>query len=541
MLQRWKETALSNASWAHLFTRQPPLKLCACILALVGFISLWEFWSDLSSAYQQITTTPITPEAHDVSSSSTSTWPASSSATATYKLVQGANTTSTATLPQITGPASSLVDFWIQLAGELYRAEPQADKITPPGPLSRDRFDPNGAEPQTDTDVLEVPPEQLESLRQKHDDFVQALRKLTPGLPFERGTRGVVMTSRGADFGIAVTAILMLRHMGSELPVQLFLDSTSERERNLCNESLAELKVQCLDMDAYLRLPESSRLVTPKLEKFQFKAFSILFSSFQEVLFLDSDAFPVRRPDYLFAAEPYKSHGLVTWPDFWLPTISPLFYEIAEADRPKVTMESRSSESGIMLYDKARHADSLLLAVYYNFYGPRFYYQLQSQGAWGSGDKETFLQSAVVLGSPAWQVRKPPQMITSEGINYGSGIWQADPEQDWKMHQKLKRRDGTSRRKREEEEVKITSTMFVHLNRVKIDTRRLSSLVGRLLSEETDGQLSRIWGNDVDSVIEEAGYDLEKVIWEEIIKVNCENSLLEECARIREYYDRVFT
>lgn len=53
--------------------------------------------------------------------------------------------------------------------------------------------------------------------------------------------------------------------------------------------------------------------------------------------------------------------------------ISPLFYEIAEAQMPNRTMKSRASESGIMLYDKARYADSLLRAAYYNFYGKYYY------------------------------------------------------------------------------------------------------------------------------------------------------------------------
>ncbi|KAH7161825.1 mannosyltransferase putative-domain-containing protein [Dactylonectria macrodidyma] len=336
----------------------------------------------------------------------------------------------------------------------------------------------------------------------------------------------------------------MLRHIGSKLPVELFLDSTNERDRRLCDQSLGELQVTCLNIDDYLHLPESLNLKTPKLERYQFKPFSLLFSSFQDVLFLDADAFPIRRPDYIFDVEPYKSRGLVTWPDFWLPTISPLFYDIAGAPRPNVTMKSRASESGVMLYDKSKHADSLLLAVYYNFYGPKYYYQLHSQGAWGSGDKETFLQSALVLGNPAWQVKTPSQMLTSEGINYGSGIWQADPELDMIRYLESEKaetedsKDGDE--KRDADEVK-TSTMFVHLNRVKIDARRLNLLMGDLFTKEEDGELSRLWGPDSDSVVEVAGYDLEKVIWEEIIKATCERSLLEDCDRIREYYSRVFT
>ncbi|RSL74838.1 hypothetical protein CEP52_017896, partial [Fusarium oligoseptatum] len=109
----------------------------------------------------------------------------------------------------------------------------------------------------------------------------------------------------------------------------------------------------------------------------------------------------------------------------------------------------------------------------------------------------------------------------------------ADPELDWKSNQKK-----TGKR-----EIPITTTMFAHLNRVKFDTRKLNSLLDELTSETKEGgkkEWSRIWGPDYKSVVKKAGYDLEKVIWEEAIKVTCEHSLLDECERIRNYYDTVF-
>ncbi|KAI5460092.1 mannosyltransferase putative-domain-containing protein [Mariannaea sp. PMI_226] len=533
MLQSLKDWIARHATRKKcLLSRQLPIKTLV-FLSLILIFLFWEFSSSLSSAYQRISTTP-TPEHQgsqllDPSSTFNST----------------ENATDASQRPQITGPTAEIAGFWGQLADQLYAAEPKGDEIPSPDSLSRDVFDPNGATPKTDVDVLELTSKQFEALQQSHDDYVEGIRHLAPNLPFISHSRGVVITSKGSNFGIAVTAILMLRHIGSKLPIQLFLDSPGKLEWKVCKESLANLQVNCLNLDDFLRLPRFFSRKTPKLERFQFKPFSILFSSFQHVLFLDADAFPIRKPDNLFDVEPYLSRGLVTWPDFWLPTISPKFYEIARASKPNVTLESRCSESGVMLYDKARHADSLLLAIYYNFYGPKFYYKLHSQGAWGSGDKETFLQSAMVLNNSVWQVKKPPEMFTREGINFGSGIWQADPEQDWKLHGRPAQADHSASKKQHRErnpdnDVKITSTMFAHLNRVKIDTRHLSQLVEELLSKKDDDKVTRLWGPDANSVIKVAGYDLEKVIWEEVIKVNCGRSLLEECERIREYYEKVF-
>lgn len=504
-----------SAAWAHvLASRRHLVKITALLIATIFALSLWMFSSDLSYTYQRITAPKFKPETSSSSNATTSTY--------TYD----------AETPQFTGPTSQVADFWSRLSNELYKAQPKGDEIVSPRSLDPEQFSPHGSKAQIDIDVLKLPDEQFESLKQTHHDYVQSLRYLAPDLPFVRDTRGVVITASGANFGIAATAVLMLRHVGSKLPIELFLDSASEYEHKLCNTSLSSLDVQCLNMDDFLHVPKSANYSTPHFKKFEFKAFALIFSSFQNILFLDSDAFPIRKPDYLFDVEPYKSHGLVTWPDFWLPTISPLFYEIAEAQMPNRTMKSRASESGIMLYDKARHADSLLLAAYYNFYG-KYYYQLHSQGAWGSGDKETFTQGAVVLGNPFWQVKRNAVMLTPGEIHYGSGIWQADPELDWKSNQK----------KNGKREIPITTTMFAHLNRVKFDTRRLNSLLDELTSETKEGEKeewSRIWGPDYNSVVKKAGYDLEKVIWEEAIKATCEHSLLDECERIRNYYDTVF-
>ncbi|KAJ3533211.1 hypothetical protein NM208_g8089 [Fusarium decemcellulare] len=506
--------------WTRLLARPYLIKLTGLLLILILVLSPWGFSSDsgLSSLthYRIKVVHEGETEAPGPSSSTYNDAPTS--------------TSSSADVPQFTAPAVNISAFWGELSSALFEAEPEGEQIVSPRPLEVDTFSPFSGKSVVNLDVLQLPEEQFNSLKENHQTFVQNISDLASDLPFEHGTRGVVITAKGDLFGIAVTAILMMRRVGCKLPVQLFLNDASEHERKLCKKSLSKLDVQCLNMEDFLQLPNAP---APELERFQFKVFSIIFSTFQHVLFLDADAFPIRKPDYLFDVEPYTSHGLVTWPDFWLPTISPLFYNIAGVATPNNTIDSRASESGMMLYDKARHADSLLLAAYYNFYG-RYYFQLHSQGAWGSGDKETFLQAALVLGNPYYQVKTNARVMTKDDINYGSGIWQADPEWDWKKHNKT-----TTKR----DENKKTTTMFAHLNRVKVDARRLNKLIDKEDEEgnKDDGPWSRIWGPDSSKIVKTAGYDLEKAIWQEIIKVNCDESLLVECDRIRDYYEEVFT
>ena len=503
---------------AGCISRKYLTRVLGLILPAICIITLWRFSSNLSAPYQR--TSPIDSDS-----------------------LPGNNITNPSTLKsdnfKLPGPTDEAVQFWDDLVETLSTTEPQGDEIKAPEPLQRGDFDPRGAGPKLHVDVLDLPKKQLLSLKQTHKDYVQKIRNLAPKLPFKKNTRGIVITSKGELFGIAVTAILMIRRVGSKLPIQLFLDSADKRQQQTCNDSLGALDVQCFNFDDFLQVSESSQRKTPKLERFQFKVFSLIFSSFQDILFLDADAFPVKNPDHLFDVEPYKSHGLVTWPDFWVPTISPLFYEIAEAEMPNVTITSRASESGVILYNKAEHAESLLLAAYYNFYG-KYYFQLQSQGAWGSGDKETFMQSALALGKPHWQVKTDAEFLTADEVHDGSAIWQADPEYDWNIQNKISK----SQRKLEEGDQSVllpeTSAMFAHLNRVKIDTRHLGQLVADPVIKTKDKKLSRIWGPDVDRISKVAGYDLEKVIWEEVIKATCDHSLLEECEVIHNYYDEVF-
>ncbi|KAJ2892036.1 putative MNN2-type II membrane protein [Zalerion maritima] len=483
--------------------------------------------------------------------------------------------------------------FWQDLAGALSQAEPNATRLRTLGKLQREQFDPHAENPLLGVDKIKIRQGQEKWLKHYHAEFVESTKTLAPKLPFTRGSRGIVITADTKYLGVAITTLLMLRRSGSKLPVELFLNGAEDRDRDLCNQALSsQLNTTCLNMDDCFRLLDARwKNPFPQLTRFQFKVFALLFSSFQDVLFLDADCFPVHNPDHLLRAEPFASHGLVTWPDFWIPTISPLFYQIAGTETPPPpTLESRSTESGMMLYDKCKHADSLLLAAYYNLYGPKYYYPLQSQGAWGQGDKETFRLAAKVLGKPYWHVTVPCEMLSSEDIHYGSGIKQVDPEQDWlaagnksdstamtniqgaadpsSSDQAQQQRGGfqgsvvaavgaaaasasasasaigrvqSEEQQPQQEQLDRPRWMFAHTNRVKIDAKHLSSSVGDFIFTKQGGSHMRLWGNESEAILTaEAGYDIERAVWEDLLRANCASSFLEECDHLRDFYDNVF-
>ena len=58
-------------------------------------------------------------------------------------------------------------------------------------------------------------------------------------------------------------------------------------------------------------------IADPKVESYMSKPYSIAYSHFDEILFLDSDNFPLRDPTYLFETDAYKATGSIFWKDFW--------------------------------------------------------------------------------------------------------------------------------------------------------------------------------------------------------------------------------
>lgn len=271
-------------------------------------------------------------------------------------------------------------------------------------------------------------------LRRGHSGFVEALGKLV--LPKKSYTgRGIVIVGGGKFSLMALLVIKTLRNLGTTLPVEVFIPPSDEGETELCDSVLPKYNAKCIYLSDIL--PESS-LKKFQFNGYQFKSLSLIASSFEDVLFLDADNFPVKPLDHIFEQDPYFSTGLVLWPDFWRRTTQPLFYDIAgiPVDRKKRvrncfddltpaevytknlddlsdvpfhdlggSIPEVSTESGQLMISKSKHLPTILLALYYNVNGPSWYYPMFSQRASGEGDKETFLTAAIFYGLPYYQIK----------------------------------------------------------------------------------------------------------------------------------------
>jgi alpha 1,2-mannosyltransferase len=421
---------------------------------------------------------------------------------------------------------TKLVDFWLEFSKTLEDNRPACKKLAithaPPTEVET-RWEPNKPSKPRMNHLL-LHPQKFVPLRQAHATMANQSVLQAPRLHYNEGTKGIVTTAGPRYIPILLVSLRLIRRSGSKLPVEVFLGGWSEYNATLCEQVLPTYNARCrVITDIYNRAPNAK-----PLEKYQFKIFSILFSSFEDVLFLDADAFSGNNPDGIFTSEPYKSHGLVLWPDIFANTASHHYFKIAEINNPPPVSQRLSSESGQVLISKRSHGASLLLMTYYNYYGPDYYYPLLCQGSHGAGDKETFLHAALALNLPFWDVREPPWCIGHwKHEDFGMvAMGQHDPREDWKIVMGKNTSSDPAKAR----------PLFVHNHFEKLDPFTIIKEEGP--TRDDAGRYQRMWGSE-EAVTLRFGHDLEKTVWQEVMNSGCQSGV-KTCSRIRDYYFTIY-
>ncbi|KAB8073558.1 mannosyltransferase putative-domain-containing protein [Aspergillus leporis] len=358
-------------------------------------------------------------------------------------------------------------------------------------------FDPKNTEQPPN--LTSLPHEDVLKMKHAHSNFVHAIAKDPPALAYQPGTRGIVSTAGGLYLPVLVISLRMLRQTGSNLPMEVFLADWDEYDGYICQVVLPSLNAKCVLLSEILDTVPNSKT---NIEKYQYKPFAMLFSSFEEILFLDADAFPLEKPELAFSSEPFKSKGLITWPGFLGP----------HCERPASNIR-QSTESGEVFISKRTHLRTLLLVAYYNYWGPRYYYPLLSQGAAGEGDKETFIAAATVFNEPFYQVSEPIRALgrhTNDGFA-GSTMVQYSPMEDYALTKKGEWRIKGST-------VPAPKPFFVHINFPKFNPATVFAENGPVVKE--DGSYTLAW-TAPEEVIESFGPDLQRQLWGEIRWTAC--------------------
>ena len=438
----------------------------------------------------------------------------------------------TISLSEANPPPPQILAFWETWAKIIDAARPKIPAIE-----IKEVAEAAGKEPDNERIrkpfnlTIGIPDKDIEVLRQSHErlvghkNFSQVNEEATR---LFSGT-GIVTVAGDYYFAPAILSIRMLRKTNSTLPVQVFLRNKSEYEKQICQEVLPALNAECFVIQDHL-----GKDSPVEVKHYQLKVLAILFSSFESVLYLDSDCISLLDPAELFDSEPFLSTGFVSWPDYWIATEDPVFYRIAGLRSFPERLPARSSEAGQLLISKQTHLTTLLLAAYYNIYGPDIYYPILSQGAHGEGDKETFLAAAVVLENPEYRVRHrlgPVGYHEADRKFHGTAMVQYHPGDDWAP------RDPTS--------LKQARPLFFHANAPKMNVAHLLA-DDSLFYQGTEDRV-RLWGPK-ESMVKMVGYDFEETVWEEIVDMACKlddtlrdfRGAWQMCERAQRHYRETF-
>ncbi|RDW87751.1 putative alpha mannosyltransferase protein [Coleophoma crateriformis] len=382
--------------------------------------------------------------------------------------------------------ANSTAEFWEYLAPLLAAAGPRCEK-----PTLADKAQARireGPHPVDLRNLIEMDKDDVEHMRRSHAWYVQQISQQTPPLFYREGTRGIVTSAGASYFPPLLVSLQFLRRTGSQLPVEVFLTSEDEYEPLMCEAILPSLNARCIVLS--LKLDEY--ILPFKFTKYQLKIFAMLFSSFEELLFLDADNFPVENPDEIFVEEPYISQHMVLWPDYWNPTVSPYLNTVIGLDKDVLTNRP-TIEAGQILVSKPHHAKTLLLAAYYNAYGD-FYYHLMTQGGPGEGDKETFATAALALGIPFYDIKQMARPLGDRSD--GGAVVQTHPLSDFNRTQ-----DGDPR------------PLFIHASWPP----KLNAL--------HNYQNRRQWGSEENSRALFNGQDMEEIAWGYMVDMACNDKV----------------
>ena len=205
-----------------------------------------------------------------------------------------------------------LIEFWDTTSCALVEAKPDCSLPTEPIEAPLHEFAKLKKNFDFRPDLLQIPQQDVNKMRDAHTRFVSQIPELAQKLPYANGTQGIVVTASGALLPVFLVSLRILRRSGSTLPVEVFMESRSHYEKEICELVLPPMNATCMILSEVLEaVPQ--RL---KMSKYQLKALALAFSSFDDLLLLDADNLPIEQPEHLLSAEPFLSTGFVSWPDY---------------------------------------------------------------------------------------------------------------------------------------------------------------------------------------------------------------------------------
>lgn len=220
--------------------------------------------------------------------------------------------------------------------------------------------------------------------------------------------KGIVYTAGGVNYVTCVLiSIQIIRELGCILPIEVWY---------VGNEIPDYIAIQFEGLGVVLKNFLDYEDI--KGTGYYLKPLSIMYSEFEEILFIDSDNVPYRDPTFLFDSEEYQTYGAVFWPDFWKTDPENPIWEIVEQSNKS---NDREQESGQILINKKECWKELNLCVYFNRYSEYYYKMLH-------GDKDTFRFAWIALEKKYFIIPYIPGSlgILKDGTFFGNTMVQYD-------------------------------------------------------------------------------------------------------------------
>ncbi|KAH7135756.1 mannosyltransferase putative-domain-containing protein [Dendryphion nanum] len=155
---------------------------------------------------------------------------------------------------------------------------------------------------ETRNSVIQEEPQDPETIAYDEESSVA---QLAQRLQYQRNTQGIVTMASASAVPVLIVWLHMLRGSGTRLPVEVFFPSWSRRDEFIWGRSLRPFNVRCRSLNVN---PATT------LDQAPLVASAMLFSSFENVLFLKLDTFPTTDAGKLFASDQYISNGLLALP-----------------------------------------------------------------------------------------------------------------------------------------------------------------------------------------------------------------------------------
>lgn len=228
--------------------------------------------------------------------------------------------------------------------------------------------------------------------------------------------KGIVIVGGGVKYFASSFALISVLQKICSLPIEFWYFGTTELDDEMLHILSAFERVTLINAEDVLKKHPSHALSAPcpkrPFYRFELKAYALIHSQFQEVLYIDADSIPLSDPSYLFQDDQYRSTGALLWRDPLYGPVSPS-QEVIQKYCGLKSEFLEPIESGHLLFNKRAVWNELMLVWAMN----------EESSIWFSivyGDKDLY--------TLAWHKLGRTFLLCPSPVSRLAGVVQPDPD-----------------------------------------------------------------------------------------------------------------